>query len=504
MLYNALYARQSVEKKDSISVESQLAYCRYEAHGEACIEYTDKGFSGKDTHRPEFERMMQDIRTGKVKRVIVYKLDRISRSILDFANMMEIFQQYHVEFLSSTEKFDTSTPIGRAMLHICIVFAQLERETIQKRVTDAYYARSRKGLYMGGRVPYGYRLAQTVIDNIHTAMYEELPEESEQIKLIYTLYADGSHSLGDIVRYLHTHQIKHLRGSCWNTARLSEMLRNPVYVQADVDVYRFFQNQGTAIYNPVSDFTGTHACYLYKEKSSSGKNPSPAGNELVLAPHKGFIPSSLWLACRFRCLNNRQSAKTCKPQNSWLLGKIKCGRCGYALTLRKSNTKQGRYFVCSQSGKCCKGTGCTIYANILESYMMEAIRRKLSEWENLPAAQKAVCFSETAPSPNNTIKIQLAQIDEEIDMLLSRLAEADNVLMAYINSRISNLDAHRKTLLEQLLSQSAAASSGFTIPSENLVLQWQNLSFSERQAVLDIFVKVIRIADGHLEIEYYF
>ncbi len=89
-------------------------------------------------------------------------------------------------------------------------------------------------------------------------------------------------------------------------------------------------------------------------------------------------------------------------------------------------------------------------------------------------------------------------------MLLSRLAEADNVLMAYINSRISNLDAHRKTLLEQLLSQSAAASSGFTIPSENLVLQWQNLSFSERQAVLDIFVKVIRIADGHLEIEYYF
>ena len=136
--------------------------------------------------------------------------------------------------------------------------------------------------------------------------------------------------------------------------------------------------------------------------------------------------------------------------------------------------------------------------------MMDAIRRKLSEWENLPAAQKAVCFSETAPSPNNTIKIQLAQIDEEIEMLLSRLAEADNVLMAYINSRISNLDAHRKTLLEQLLSQSAAASSGFTIPSENLVLQWQNLSFSERQAVLDIFVKVIRIADGHLEIEYYF
>ena len=123
LLYDALYARQSVEKKDSISVDSQLEYCRYEAHGNECLEYTDRGFSGKDTHRPGFEQMMRDIRSGRIKRVIVYKLDRISRSIVDFANMMEIFQKYHVEFVSSTEKFDTSTPIGRAMLNICIVFS---------------------------------------------------------------------------------------------------------------------------------------------------------------------------------------------------------------------------------------------------------------------------------------------------------------------------------------------------------------------------------------------
>ncbi|MBD5450552.1 MAG: recombinase family protein, partial [Lachnospiraceae bacterium] len=263
-MYDALYARQSIEKKDSISVESQLEYCRYETHGEACIEYTDKGFSGKDTNRPGFEKMMNDIRTGKIKRVIVYKLDRISRSILDFANMMEIFQKYHVEFVSSTEKFDTSTPIGRAMLNICIVFAQLERETIQKRVTDAYYARCKRGFYMGGRIPYGYRLTNTVIDNVRTSMYEEVSEESEQLKLIYSMYADTDNSLGDIVRYLNEHQIKNLRGTNWSTARISEMLRNPVYVEADIDVYQFFQSQGANIYNPASDFTGYNACYLYK------------------------------------------------------------------------------------------------------------------------------------------------------------------------------------------------------------------------------------------------
>ena len=137
-MYDALYTRQSVEKIDSISIESQLEYCKYETRGNPYKEYIDRGYSGKNTNRPAFEEMLEDIKQGKISRVIVYKLDRISRSILDFANMMDIFQKHNVEFVSSTERFDTSTPIGRAMLNICIVFAQLERETIQKRVTDAY------------------------------------------------------------------------------------------------------------------------------------------------------------------------------------------------------------------------------------------------------------------------------------------------------------------------------------------------------------------------------
>jgi DNA invertase Pin-like site-specific DNA recombinase len=138
---DALYGRQSIDKADSISIESQLEFCKYELKGGTCKEYTDKGFSGKNIDRPHFQMLLRDIERGLIKRVIVYKLDRISRSIIDFANLMELFQKYHVEFISSTEKFDTSTPMGRAMLNICIVFAQLERETIQKRVTDAYYSR---------------------------------------------------------------------------------------------------------------------------------------------------------------------------------------------------------------------------------------------------------------------------------------------------------------------------------------------------------------------------
>ena len=142
---DAIYARQSVDRKDSISIESQIEFCKYELRGGNYKDYKDKGFSGKNTDRPRFQELMADIKRGLIRRVVVYKLDRISRSILDFATMMELFQQYNVEFVSSTEKFDTSTPMGRAMLNICIVFAQLERETIQKRVTDAYYSRCQRG-----------------------------------------------------------------------------------------------------------------------------------------------------------------------------------------------------------------------------------------------------------------------------------------------------------------------------------------------------------------------
>ena len=187
MMYDALYGRQSIEKKDSISVESQLEYCKYETHGNPYIEYADRGFSGKNTNRPDFEKMMSDIKAGKIKRVIVYKLDRISRSILDFANMMEVFQEYHVEFVSSTEKFDTSTPIGNAMLNISIVFAQLERETISERITDNYYMRAKSGAWTGGPAPFGFSI-QKKIHNGKKVSYLSRNEYSNIVLQIFENY----------------------------------------------------------------------------------------------------------------------------------------------------------------------------------------------------------------------------------------------------------------------------------------------------------------------------
>lgn len=174
--YDAIYARQSIDKKDSISIESQIEFCKYDLKGGDFKEFRDKGYSGKNTARPAFQELMHEIEAGRVRKVLVYKLDRISRSLLDFANMMAVFRQHGVEFVSSTEKFDTSTPVGRAMLHICIVFAQLERETTQMRIADAMYSRSMKGFRLG-TTPAGFHLVPYKLNGINTKMLEATEEQ---------------------------------------------------------------------------------------------------------------------------------------------------------------------------------------------------------------------------------------------------------------------------------------------------------------------------------------
>ena len=100
-LFDAIYARQSVDRIDSISVESQIEFCKKEMTGESYKVYTDKGYSGKNIDRPAFQELLRDIEAGKVNRVIVYRLDRISRSVLDFANLIEVFQKNKVDFVST-------------------------------------------------------------------------------------------------------------------------------------------------------------------------------------------------------------------------------------------------------------------------------------------------------------------------------------------------------------------------------------------------------------------
>lgn len=504
MMYpiDALYARQSLDKVDSISIENQLEFCKYETRGGDYETYIDKGYSGKNTNRPAFTQMLQDIKAGKIKRVIVYKLDRISRSILDFSNMMETFQEYHVEFVSSTERFDTSTPIGNAMLNISIVFAQLERETIQKRIADAYHTKSQKGYYMGGRVPYGFRLENTMINGMRTSVFVTEPFEMDQIKLIYELYSDPDMTLGAVMRELLNRGYSDKRGAHWCTARLSEIIRNPVYVKADADVYNFFESQGSVLVNPVSDYIGANGIFLYNGQNGDNKKKKQydlTGRDVVLGLHEGVIDSATWLKCRKKIMSNRQLARTNKGKRSWLTGKVKCKKCGYSYQVTKSKTKAGRYFQCTGARYSirCKGAGHTIYADVFEDYIFKEIQKELATFQCLSKEPEQI-----TQFNNNQNEIRITEIDQEIESLLAKITDANKTLMMYINRRVEKLDKERKTIEKKMLEKPVCESQIELDKITDHVSKWAELSNEDRQKIVDILIRVIYIDEDTIRIEW--
>lgn len=487
MREDAIYARQSVDKVDSISIESQIEYCKYETRGGPCRVFKDKGYSGKNIDRPEFQNMLAAIRRGEVKRVICYKLDRCSRSILDFANMMEELQKYDVEFVSCTEKFDTSSPMGRAMLNICIVFAQLERETIQQRVTDAYHARSQKGFYMGGRVPYAFMLEPYLIQGKKTSRYAICKDEAEILYQIYLYYSDPQVSIGDVVKHLEENGIRNSRSKDghWSKSNIASILKNPVYVKADIEVYHFFKNQGTNVLNDPDDFIGTNGCYLFADSSEKRKTLDLEGHKLVIAPHAGIVPSDIWLKCRRKCLNNKQVAKPLKAKNTWLAGKLKCPKCGYGLVIRK--WKNNRYYMCSHrlnNIDACDGVG-ALMAEDIETIIFEALRTKIEELGTL-SGQGSIYDSPKL----GELKIKIAQCRKDIENLISKLEMADATLMRYINEKIKEIDEKKDSLERELrLLEDQKRSSLIDLDEISSCMEyWEELSNQDKLTVIDALI----------------
>jgi DNA invertase Pin-like site-specific DNA recombinase len=494
--FDAAYARQSVDKKDSISIESQLEFCGHELKGGTFEPYKDKGYSGKNTDRPDFQRLLRDIRAGSVRRVVVYKLDRVSRSIIDFANMMELFQRYGVEFVSCQEKFDTATPMGRAMLNICIVFAQLERETIQQRVTDTYYSRCVKGYSMGGKTPYGFDTEPVVMANVKTKKLVA-NDNIENVRLAFEMYADPTVSLGDIARWYAERSIKMFGGGLQRMT-LSRMLRNPIYVRADMDVYEFYKGQGVTIVNDPADFQGTNGCYIYRSRNQKRLTDDLAGQILVLAPHLGQVDSATWLRCRRKALNNGHFQPARKANRTWLAGKIKCGKCGYGLQCVESSSGV-RYLRCNKrhSDKTCVGPG-TIYTSAVEDEVYAAMVEKLREFKILSARGSA-----EANPKLTALKVELAQVEDEIEQLLDTLAGANGILISYANAKVVELDTRKQTLLKEMAGVRAnEVSPERAVELSGLLDGWDEAVVEEKRVVVDPLIERITATSDCVNIEW--
>ena len=486
----AIYARKSVFREDSISIESQIEQCRYEAKGAECVIYSDNGFSGKNTDRPEYQRMVEDIKAKKIDKVIVYKLDRISRSILDFSNMMNLFQDMNVAFVSATEHFDTSSPMGRAMLNICIVFAQLERETIQQRVADAYMSRSKKGFYMGGTIPYGYTKVPITIQGVRTSMYEPIKEEADDIRFIFEFYSRPNVSLGDVVRQLKADGKQYnRRGKLINTARLSETLRNPVYTKADRLIYDFYKEQGVDIVNSVDEFNGETGLYLFHKS-----------NSLVIAPHQGIVDSETWLKCRRKLLANTKVTPH-RALKFLYAGKVKCGFCGHSMTTIGSPRKNGYVYYLTDVGYAqyhiCNRTKKNIRVDGFEAQMIERLKAKIETLSIHKNKQNSIEDIELRKLLDEKEKITI-----EIDNILKALTETTSpITMSYIEKKIGELDTRKKQIETDIeITQSKLQSKQIPSQLTNVMSKWDKMSFDDRRAVVFLLIDKILIYDDEIEI----
>jgi DNA invertase Pin-like site-specific DNA recombinase len=205
----AIYTRVSTDQgldQQFNSLDAQYdassAYIQSQAHaGWTLIKarYDDGGYSGGSTDRPNLQRLLDDIRARKIDVIVVYKVDRLTRSLADFAKLVELFDAHGVAFVSVTQQFNTTTSMGRLTLNVLLSFAQFEREVTSERIRDKIAASKRKGLWVGGPLPLGYDMKEGKIAVVES--------EAEQVRLIFKCYLELS-GVNALVRDLKERNIR--------------------------------------------------------------------------------------------------------------------------------------------------------------------------------------------------------------------------------------------------------------------------------------------------------
>jgi site-specific DNA recombinase len=204
----AIYTRVSTDQgldQDFNSLDAQYeassAYIKSQVHAGWTLirsRYDDGGYSGGSTDRPNLQRLLDDVRAHKIDVIVVYKVDRLTRSLADFVKLVELFDAYSVSFVSVTQQFNTTTSMGRLTLNVLLSFAQFEREVTSERIRDKIAASKRKGLWVGGPLPLGYELKDGKLTVVE--------EEAERVRMIFRRYLEVS-GINELVRDLRAKNI---------------------------------------------------------------------------------------------------------------------------------------------------------------------------------------------------------------------------------------------------------------------------------------------------------
>lgn len=436
----AIYSRKSVFTGKGESIENQIEMCkeyfsRLNQNNVEYFIYEDEGFSGGNINRPRFQQLLKDIKKNSFDALICYRLDRISRNVADFSTTLELLQEHNVDFISIREQFDTSTPMGRAMVYIASVFAQLERETIAERIRDNMLQLSKTGRWLGGVCPLGFTSEKiTYVDSEYNerSMFKLSPLEEEMnvVRFIFSKYLATS-SIHMALKELLASNIKGKHGGDFASMSLADILKNPVYVQSDSSIKEYYESLG------VNFFGEPNGCgiMLYNKKNSKGKLRDMSEWIAAVGKHKGIISSSDWLKVQYSLDRNskKNNPRQGTSAKALLSGVLKCSICGAPMRvcygrLRKDG-KRNHYYMCTMKAHSCKSRCQNPNAKGLE--LEQEVINRLINYNEETLLRKLTSYADKLKSstPNDMIKNIDKSIDEkksEMDTLMSQLGKTNN------------------------------------------------------------------------------
>ena len=440
--------------------------------------YDDGGYSGATLERPALHRLLADIEGGKIDCIVVYKLDRLSRSLLDFAKLMDVFDRHNVSFVSVTQHFDTSTSMGRLMVNVLLSFAQFEREIIGERIRDKVAATRRKGKYAGGPPVLGYDVDRE---------RKRLVVNSKEAKLVQRIFSDFVATGSTTTLAQQLNEEGHTTKS-WTTKAGKHRLGKP---WDKVLIYRVLQN-----------------CLYIGEVGHKGKR--------YHGDHESIVTRRLWdqahsiLARNGRARGVRTRTKT----PALLRGLIRCAHCGCSMgpTFTKRRGRVYRYYACIHGSK--HGAGScpvgSVPAGEIEGAVIEQLRAVFESPEVVAATVSAAREQREARLKEVTHQhteatAALTTLREEAQRLMSG-AYGDSALVA---GRLTELTAEveeQERAVTQTDQEMQALSSRV---SEQEVIgalasldpMWEELFPAEQERIVQLLVRRVEVGADGLDLE---
>lgn len=520
----AIYSRKSKYTGIGDSIENQIQMCKdyaFKKYDNENLEfdiYEDEGFSGGNINRPKFKELMKKIKTYDV--LICYRLDRISRNVADFSSTLNLLQANSCDFLSIKEQFDTSSPMGRAMIYIASVFAQLERETIAERIRDNMLEMAKNGHWTGGRTPLGYDSESTTyIDNEgNERKLVKLVKNKEELKLVQLIY-DTYLNEGSLYKteiWFTQHNIKSNNGILLEKTSLKIILQNPVYVKANSEVLEYMKSTGWNIYG-TSD--GIHGLLSYNKTEGlviNGKSVKRTKKKsewlAAISNVEGIIEAEKWLNVQKQFDKNRYIfPRLGKTHNAILTGKLKCALCGNNMRIVHGNPskKTGHkfyYYVCSMKkksrGKICNAKNlrtCDIEDKVLieieniakykrdflESLEFE-FTQKLEENDFITQKLKLENnFKKFEKRINNLVDLLSTETNYDMKELFKKKIKSLRSEMKLLENKLSEINNNIKDLKEINVNIS------FITSILDKCEQIRDLSKAEQKILVDIFIDEI-------------